>query len=103
MCIYSVDSDNWETAVNPFKRVLLVFAATAMLLLAFTAVASAQTTYPLPQVGAGGASNAAAGGTQLPFTGSNHDIEFAAIGVIAVVVGGGLVVMTQRRRTVARV
>jgi len=94
--------------VSPVRRVLLVGAAATMLLLLFTGIAGAQSAYP-PDVGAGGANhgpaagaNAAAGGagSQLAFTGSNHDTVFLVAGVGAVLLGGTFVVLSRRRRSV---
>ena len=94
--------------MNPVKRVLLVLAATAMLLMAFTALAGAQTAYPPTNVAgagasAGGGTGGTTGGTTLPFTGSSHTFEYTMIGAGAALVGGVLVVLTRRRRDVSPV
>lgn len=92
--------------MNPVKRMLLVVAATAMLLLAFTAVAGAQQSYPPapgPGVSGGSANTTTSSGSQIAFTGSDHSTELALGGAAAVLLGAGLVVMTRRQRSVAQV
>ena len=85
------------------KRVLLI---AAMLLILSTGTAAAQDAYPPSGnvggvdvsndgVGAGGG-----GGETLPLTGSSGTVSMAQVAVAAIAVGGLLVLVADRRRSV---
>jgi LPXTG-motif cell wall-anchored protein len=84
--------------------VFLAVATVSILLLAFTAVAGAQTQYPPSSTAPAPVPSTApaqAAARRLAVTGDNHTMTYVLVGITVLVVGAVLVVMSRRRRAVA--